>query len=91
MARKKRTKNKKSTKPNVFVQDNSTQSKDQDIEKSLSVPQNKNSNPVQKNTQNRSIRSRTEVYTKTQSKELRKLAIIGSTNILVIVIISFLI
>ena len=51
----------------------------------------KNSKPVQKNTQNRSIRSRTEVYTKTQSKELRKLAIIGSTNILVIVIISFLI
>ena len=91
MARKKRTKNKKSTKPNVFVQDNSTQSKDQDIEKSLSVPQNKNSKPVQKNTQNRSIRSRTEVYTKTQSKELRKLAIIGSTNILGIVIISFLI
>ena len=73
------------------MQDNSTQSKDQDIEKSLSVPQNKNSKPVQKNTQNRSIRSRTEVYTKTQSKELRKLAIIGSTNILVIVIISFLI
>ncbi len=91
MARKKRTKNKKSTKPKVFVQDNSTQSKDQDIEKSLSVPQNKNSKRVQKNTQNRSIRSRTEVYTKTQSKELRKLAIIGYTNILVIVIISFLI
>ena len=91
MARKKRTKNKKSTKPNVFVQNSSSQTKDEDIEQKVSVQQNIDSKLVQKNTRNRSIRSRTEVYTKTQSKELRKLAIIGSTNILVIVIISFLI
>ncbi|MBI21303.1 MAG: hypothetical protein CL780_03545 [Chloroflexi bacterium] len=88
MPRKKRTRNKKDTKPNVFVQKNpsevnSSQNKQNDIQN------NKISSKAKKN-EVRSIKTRTEVYTRTQSKELKKIGLIGMSNLIILIIIAFI-
>ena len=88
MPRKKRTRNKKDTKPNVFVQKdsselNSSQNKQNDIQNN-EVPSKSKKNQV------RSIKTRTEVYTRTQSKELKKIGLIGVSNLIILIIIAFI-
>ena len=88
MPRKKHTRNKKDTKPNVFVQKsssdiNSSQNKQNDI-------QNREISTKSKKTEVRSIKTRTEVYTRTQSKELKKIGLIGVSNLIILIIIAFI-
>lgn len=88
MPRKKRTRNKKDTKPNVFVQKksselNSSQNKQNNI-KNHEVSTKTKKNEV------RSIKTRTEVYTRTQSKELKKIGLIGVSNLIILIIIAFI-
>ena len=88
MPRKKRTRNKKDTKPNVFVQKdsselNSSQNKQNDIQNN-EVPSKAKKNQV------RSIKTTTEVYTRTQSKELKKIGLIGVSNLIILIIIAFI-
>ena len=88
MPRKKRTRNKKDTKPNVFVQKDSSEL-NSSLNKQNDIQNNEVPSKAKKN-QVRSIKTRTEVYTRTQSKELKKIGLIGVSNLIILIIIAFI-